>query len=338
MMKLSDFDYNLPKELIAQHPLKERDSSKMLVLHKKTGAIEHKVFYNLPEYLSKNDLVVLNDTKVFKARLLGKRKGFTGKIELLILKQTEKNIFECLVKPAKRFKPGTKLEFGNNGKIRASVVNFERGLCFIEFDNNSLKDLDGAALTPLPPYIKRLPSPEDEARYQTIYARAPGAIAAPTAGLHFTHSVIDSIKGAGADTAHITLHVGYGTFQSVKNDDITKHKMHSEYFEIPQAAAEKINKAKQANSRILAVGTTSCRTLESAAALRRTKGETDLFIYPGYSFKMTDMLLTNFHLPKTTLIMLVSAFGGYDFVVRAYKEAIEKGYRFYSYGDCMLIL
>ena len=337
MIKLSDFDYMLPKELIAQFPLKQRDESRMLILDRKTGKTEHGHFYNLSDYLNKYDAVVLNDTKVFKARLIGNRKGYSGRIELLLLRKDKAGIFECLAMPAKKMPAGTRLEF-DDGRLKAQVVDAKDEIRFVKFNNGNLSHFDKIGFVPLPPYIKRSPQPEDETQYQTIYAKRPGAVAAPTAGLHFTDSVMDKIKKKGVKTVYITLHVGYGTFRPVDTDNIKDHKMHSEHFEISEKSADEINKTKQNNGKILAVGTTVCRTLESATVLNAEKGETDLFIYPGYRFKMTDMVLTNFHLPRTTLLMLVCAFGGYDNVMKAYREAIEQKYRFYSYGDCMLII
>ncbi|UCH11891.1 MAG: tRNA preQ1(34) S-adenosylmethionine ribosyltransferase-isomerase QueA [Candidatus Omnitrophota bacterium] len=343
-MKLSDFDYTLPKGLIAQYPLRQRDESRMLVLDKENGKIEHCHFYDLADYLSKPDAMVFNDTKVFKARLTGKRTGYTGKIELLLLREGNSGVFECLAKPARKLVIGTELEFGNGG-LTASVVDRKDEMCFVKFSNNNLYSVfNKIGLLPLPPYIKRKPQPEDEIRYQTVYAKRLGAVAAPTAGLHFTTSVIDRIKNKGAGIIYLTLHVGYDTFRPVKVDNIKQHKMNKEYFQITKKSVDEINKTKQNKGRVLAVGTTTCRALESASILRDTryeirdtKAETDLFIYPGYRFKIIDMLLTNFHLPKTTLLMLTCAFGGHDNVMKAYQEAVEKKYRFYSYGDCMLI-
>ena len=343
-MKLSDFDYTLPKGLIAQYPLRQRDESRMLVFDRENGKIEHCHFYDLADYLSKPDAVVFNDTKVFKARLIGKRTGYIGRIELLLLREGKSGVFECLAKPARKLVIGTELEFGN-GRLTASVVDRKDVMCFVKFSNNNLYSVfNKIGLLPLPPYIKRKPQPEDEIRYQTIYAKRLGAVAAPTAGLHFTTSIMDKIRQKGIKVAYVTLHVGYGTFKPVNVSDIKKYKMYSEYFKIPEQSADIINKTRNDNGRILAVGTTVCRALESASILRDTryeirdtKAETNLFIYPGYHFKTIDMLLTNFHLPKTTLLMLTCAFGGHDNVMKAYQEAIEKKYRFYSYGDCMLV-
>ncbi len=344
-MKLSDFDYTLPKELIAQYPSRQRDKSRMLVLDRENGKIEHCHFYDLADYLSKPDAVVFNDTKVFKARLIGKRTGYTGKIELLLLREGKSGVFECLAKPARKLAIGTELEFGN-GRLTASVVDRKDEMHFVKFSNNNLYSVfNKIGLLPLPPYIKRKPRPEDEIRYQTIYAKRLGAVAAPTAGLHFTTSIMDKIRQKGIKVAYVTLHVGYGTFKPVNVSDIKKYKMDSEYFKIPEQSADIINKTRKDNGRVLAVGTTVCRTLESAANLQLAtynlqlaNGATDLFIYPDYRFKVIDMLLTNFHLPRTTLLMLACAFGGHDNVMKAYQEAINRRYRFYSYGDCMLIV
>ncbi|MBN1405278.1 MAG: tRNA preQ1(34) S-adenosylmethionine ribosyltransferase-isomerase QueA [Candidatus Omnitrophica bacterium] len=343
-MKLSDFDYKLPKELIAQYPLKDRCASRMLVLNKSNGIIEHRHFYDLPKYLDKGDAVVLNDTKVFKARLVGKRKGFPGKIELLILKETEKGIFECLAKPSKRFKSGTGLEFGDGLEAEVVAVKDETRLVKFNTQGNMYAIFEKIGQMPLPPYIKRPTGTEDDLTYQTVYAKKPGAVAAPTAGLHFTDSLLNKLKESDVNINYITLHVGYGTFRPIDCENIKEHKMHSEYYEISDDAARAINNAKASGAKILSVGTTACRALESAAQstidhrLSAIKDETDIFIYSGYNFKITDMLLTNFHLPKTTLFMLVCAFAGYDNAMRAYREAVEQKYRFYSYGDCMLCL
>ncbi|MFH0731827.1 MAG: tRNA preQ1(34) S-adenosylmethionine ribosyltransferase-isomerase QueA [Candidatus Omnitrophota bacterium] len=346
-MKLSDFDYTLPQELIAQYPAQKRDSSRMLVLDKNSGKIQHRNFTDLPDYLNKNDAIVFNDTKVFKARLIGNRQGFSGRIELLLLRENPAGTFECLAKPAKKLSKGTVIEFADS-KLTATIVGAESETRYVSFQTNGAsldKCIEKIGIMPLPPYIKRQPVLDDEKRYQTIYAKNSGAAAAPTAGLHFTDTIIKKITAKGAKTVYITLHVGYATFKPVTADAVEAHKMHSEYFKISKNAASAINKAGQNNGKVLAVGTTVCRALESAAgvlnaqySILTTQNETKLFIYPGYNFKITDMLLTNFHLPKTTLLMLVSAFGGYDNIMRAYQEAIEQKYRFYSYGDCMLIV
>jgi len=341
-MKLSDFDYNLSRELIAQHPLAQRDTSRLMALDKKSGRIEHHNFNELPSFLEEGDLVVLNNTKVFNARLFGKREGFDGKIEILLTDRLEENLYSCLCRPLRRFKEGTKLIFGNK-RLEAEVIGGEDEFRTIRFhaEGDLYNILEEIGEVPLPPYIKRAPEAKDEERYQTVYADKIGAIAAPTAGLHFTEDLIDRLKVKGVTIAYITLHVGYATFKAVKEDDITKHKMHKEYFSISKEAADKIENAKVRGGRIFAVGTTVCRTLESAATKGRIgamDSATDLFIYPGFDFKVTDCLVTNFHLPRTTLLMLVSAFAGKDNITNAYNEAVKGDYRFYSYGDAMLVL
>lgn len=341
-MKLSGFNYNLPRQLIAQYPLPERDSSKLMLLNKRDSRIEHRRFSELILYLKKGDLLILNNTKVFNARLFGKREGFDGKIEILLTDKLEENLYACLCRPLRRFKEGTRLIFGD-GRLKAEIVGSEDELRLIRFyANGSLyKILEEIGEVPLPPYIKRIPEKEDKDRYQTVYADNIGAIAAPTAGLHFTEGFIDRLKARGIAIAFITLHVGYATFKAVKEEDISEHKMHKEYFSISGEAAEKINNAKANGNKIVAVGTTVCRALESAAMggkLKAITGATELFIYPGFKFKVTDSLVTNFHLPRTTLLMLVSAFAGRDNIMRAYSEAIKEHYRFYSYGDAMLIV
>jgi S-adenosylmethionine:tRNA ribosyltransferase-isomerase len=291
-------------------------------------------------FLRKNDTLVLNDTKVFKARLFGKREGFEGKIEVLLTDKIEDNLYAALCSPSRRFKEGTRILFGE-GRLNAEVVAGDDNFRLLRFDSkngNLHKLLDEIGEVPLPPYVKRSPDASDEERYQTIYAKNRGAIAAPTAGLHFTEKLINGITASGVDIAYITLHVGYATFKPVKEEDITKHKMHRESYEIPKEASDVIDRTRNRGGRLVCVGTTSCRALESFAVLQTTISSTALFIYPGYKFKMTDALLTNFHLPRTTLLMLVSAFAGRDNIMRAYNEAIDKRYRFFSYGDAMLIV
>ena len=352
-MKLSDFNYNLPNELIAQFPTKERDNSRLLLLCRESSEIKHYMFNQLCSLLNKGDLLVLNDTKVLNARLVGKRLGFQGKIEILLVEKIKDNIYTCLAKPACRFKDGTKLIFGD-GSLEAEVLssegNFKR-ICF-NIDGDLSAVLDEVGQIPLPPYIKREPVKQDKQRYQTVYAKNKGAIAAPTAGLHFTKNLLLGIRARGIEIAYITLHVGYATFKPVTEDEILRHKMHKEYFEISKSTADKISNTKERGRRVVAVGTTTCRALESAAGNSQidlpdrgkllgtgvTKGWTELFICPGYNFKVVDGLLTNFHFPRTTLLMLVSALCGKDNLIRAYNEAIEKRYRFYSYGDAMLII
>jgi S-adenosylmethionine:tRNA ribosyltransferase-isomerase len=345
-MKLSDFDYKLPPGLIAQYPCEERDESRLLLLHRDTGKIEHLIFKDIPSLLSEDDLIVLNDTKVFKARIIGKRRGFEGKIEILIAHKLKDNIYNVLARPSRKLSPGTEIIFADK-RLSAEVLGKDGDYTQLCFNvNGSLYGLlDEIGNVPLPPYIKRDTEKWDESRYQTVYARNPGAIAAPTAGLHFTEDIISSIKAKNIGLAYLTLHVGYGTFKPVIEEDIRKHNMHEEYYEINDDTAVLAGKAKTTGKNIVAVGTTVCRALESASfkqgtkhEIRNTKSSTGLFIYPGYKFKMVDTLLTNFHLPKTTLLMLVSAFAGRENIMRAYKEAIRRKYRFFSYGDAMLII
>lgn len=358
-MKLSDFNYNLPKELIAQYPSKKRDESRLLVLRKDTGKIEHRIFKDIVEYFHKGDLLVLNDTKVVPVRLFG-RKETGGRVEALILEarsselEARRKEHEVLLKPARGCNIGSKLVFGN-GEIKAEVARIENGRRFLRFECNGKfeKLIERLGAMPLPPYIKRSPEDIDKRRYQTIYADKKGAIAAPTAGLHFTKDILSRISKKGVDVEYITLHVGYGTFRPVKSSDITKHQMEKEYFE---AKREVVTKLESRKGRTVAVGTTTCRVLEALGAssfrpkasggsrirpyklMNTTNGWTDLFIYPPYRFKAVDALLTNFHLPMTTLLMLVSAFCGREILLKAYQEAVRKKYRFYSYGDAMLIL
>lgn len=330
MLKLSDFYYNLPRELIAQYPLKERDDCRLLVIGRKNKSIEHRVFKDIGDYLDKGDLLVLNDTKVLPCRLFGRRKS-GGKIEVLLLKQKESLDFEAMLKPS-RLKLGEKIIFDNGcvtGEVKAkNEIRFEAK------DRDSVYKL---GVMPLPPYIKRKPELADSINYQTVYAREEGAVAAPTAGLHFTEDLIGKLQAQGINLTYLTLHVGLGTFKPVKSEDITKHKMEPEYFRITESSIKEIEDARKTKNRIIAVGTTSLRVLETYASGRQ-EGYTDLFIYPGYKFRLTDCLLTNFHLPKTTLFMLVCAFLGESLAKNAYQEAIDKGYRFYSYGDAMLIV
>ncbi|MFC1675008.1 tRNA preQ1(34) S-adenosylmethionine ribosyltransferase-isomerase QueA [Candidatus Omnitrophota bacterium] len=329
-MRLSDFDYSLPKELIAQYPLTERDQARMLVVEKKSGRITHRVFKDIADYLNKDDLLVINDTKVLSCRLKGKRSS-GGKVEVLLLKRKQGLKFSALIKPA-RLRINEKILF-NGGKVSGTLS--ARGE--ITFKAKDQDAVYGLGAMPLPPYIKRDSEELDDIYYQTVYARNTGAIAAPTAGLHFTKESLQDLMSKGVELANITLHVGYGTFKPVKVDEITAHKMEPESFEVSREAQELIEAARKRSSRVFAVGTTSVRALESCAR-GRSEGETDLFIYPGFEFKLTDCLLTNFHLPRTTLFMLVCAFAGEELIKRAYQEAIDKKYRFYSYGDAMLII
>ncbi len=340
-MKTSDFYYDLPKELIAQTPLEPRDSSRLLVLDREKQTLEHKHFYDIIDYLNEGDLLVANDSRVLPARIYGIKDETGAKVEFLLLKQVANNRWETLCKPGKKARVGTKFSFGN-GILRATVVDVKNdGNRIVDFDceENFFTTLDKIGQMPLPPYITA--ELKDKERYQTVYSHELGSAAAPTAGLHFTTELMDRIKAKGVKIAYVTLHVGLGTFRPVKVDDVTKHKMHSEHYEVPEETAKLINETKKNGGRVIAVGTTSCRTLESVAAMYREikpcEGFTDIFIYPGFEFKVLDGLITNFHLPESTLIMLVSAFAGYDFIMNAYKEAVKEKYRFFSFGDAMFI-
>lgn len=340
-MKRQDFYYELPEELIAQDPLEDRSSSRLLVLDKETGAFSHHVFKEITEYLHEGDCLVINDTKVIPARLIGSKVETNAKIEVLLLKRKENNVWETLVKPGKKAKVGAKISFGD-GLLMGEVIDVvEEGNRLIKFDFDGIFEeiLDQLGQMPLPPYITH--QLEDKNRYQTVYATHTGSAAAPTAGLHFTPELLEEIKAKGVDIARVTLHVGLGTFRPVKVDEITEHHMHSEFFMIDEEAAEKINRAKETGHRVICVGTTSCRTVESAADenghLEAKSGWTQIFIYPGYKFKVLDCLITNFHLPESTLIMLVSALAGWEHVLAAYEEAVKERYRFFSFGDAMFI-
>ena len=340
-MKTSDFYYDLPKELIAQTPLEPRDSSRLLVLDREKQTLEHKHFYDIIDYLNEGDLLVANDSRVLPARIYGIKDETGAKVEFLLLKQVANNRWETLCKPGKKAKVGTKFSFGN-GILRATVVEVkDDGNRIVDFDceENFFTTLDKIGQMPLPPYITA--ELKDKERYQTVYSHELGSAAAPTAGLHFTTELMDRIKAKGVKIAYVTLHVGLGTFRPVKVDDVTKHKMHSEHYEVPEETAKLINETKKNGGRVIAVGTTSCRTLESVAKeygkVVPCEGWTDIFIYPGFEFKVLDGLITNFHLPESTLIMLVSAFAGYDFIMNAYKEAVKEKYRFFSFGDAMFI-
>ncbi len=341
-MKTSDFYYDLPHELIAQTPLKERQKSKMMVVNRKTGKYEHKIFENIVDYISKDDTIVLNDTKVMPARLFGHRESKEEAIEVLLLKQTEGNRWQTLVKPGKKAKIGETIIFDEK-LLRAKVVDIlEDGQRVVEFYYDGIFNeiLDKLGMMPLPPYITE--KLEDKDRYQTVYSKNLGSAAAPTAGLHFTKEVLKKLEDKGVNIVYVTLHVGIGTFRPVKVDDVTNHKMHSEYFVITKEACDVINNTKKRGNRVFCVGTTSCRVLESATdengIVHEMAKETDIFIYPGYKFKMVDALLTNFHLPESTLIMLVSAFATKDLVFKCYNDAVKEKYRFFSFGDCMLII
>lgn len=340
-MKTSDFYFDLPQELIAQDPLEDRSSSRLLVLNKDTGAIEHHIFKEITDYLNPGDCLVINDTKVIPARLYGNKIGTDAKIELLLLKRKENDIWETLVKPGKKAKPGSKISFGG-GLLTGEVLDVvEEGNRLIRFTYNGIFEeiLDVLGQMPLPPYITH--QLKDKNRYQTVYAKHDGSAAAPTAGLHFTPELLAILKEKGVKIAHVTLHVGLGTFRPVKVEDVTQHHMHSEFYSIEESQAKLINDTKAAGGRIISVGTTSCRTLESASGengiVKARSGWTDIFIYPGYRFKVLDCLITNFHLPESTLLMLVSALAGKEHILNAYETAVQERYRFFSFGDAMLI-
>lgn len=346
-MLVNEFDYNLPEELIAQMPSSSRELSKMLVMNKISGEIEHKNFFDITNYLTSNDILILNNTKVIPARLLGQKKDTGAKIEVFLLKNTQDKLWECLIKPAKRVKDGTIIEFSD--QLQAQVIgrlDNAKILVNLIYEGDFYKVLDSVGMTPLPPYIQRQMSDDeikklDDSRYQTIYAKTPGSVAAPTAGLHFTDEILQSLKNKGVEVGFVTLNVGLGTFRPVKCENILEHKMDSESFEIPQSTADLIKKAKAEGKNIIAVGTTTVRTLETAFAkhgsITACYDSSELFIYPGYEFKVVNKLITNFHLPKSTLLMLISALSTRENVFNAYEKAIEQKYRFYSYGDCMFI-
>ena len=340
-MNVKDYDYDLPEELIAQDPLEDRSSSRLMVLDRQTGDVEHRHFTDILEYLHPGDCLVINNTKVIPARLFGVKEDTQAKIEVLLLNRKENDIWETLVKPGKKAKPGTKLVFGD-GLLTAEVVDVvEEGNRLIQFHYDGIFEeiLDQLGQMPLPPYITH--QLKDKNRYQTVYAKYDGSAAAPTAGLHFTKELLQKVKDMGVDIAEVTLHVGLGTFRPVKVENVLDHHMHSEFYMVSQEAADKINRAKESGHRVIAVGTTSTRTLEAAAdengRLHETSGWTEIFIYPGYQFKVIDALITNFHLPQSTLVMLVSALAGREHVLHAYEIAVKERYRFFSFGDAMLI-
>ena len=340
-MKTSDFYYELPQELIAQDPLEDRSSSRLMVLNKNNGRVAHKRFSDITQYLRKGDCLVLNNTKVIPARLLGVKEDTGAAVEVFLLKRLDANTWETLVKPGKKLKPGARVVFGD-GLLRCEikdVVQEGNRIVSFEFDGIWEEVLDKLGEMPLPPYITH--KLQDKNRYQTVYAKFEGSAAAPTAGLHFTKELLKQIEDMGVDIAYVTLHVGLGTFRPVKVDDVTDHHMHSEYYIVDQDAADKINRAKAKGNRVICVGTTSCRTIESAADenghINPMEGDTSIFIYPGYKFKLLDCLITNFHLPESTLIMLVSALAGKENVLNAYEEAVNERYRFFSFGDAMFI-
>ena len=340
-MDVKDFYYDLPQELIAQDPLEDRSSSKLLVLDKETGEVEHRIFRDILSYLKPGDCLVINDTKVIPARLIGSKEGTDARIELLLLKRRENDIWETLVKPGKKAKPGTVIHFGD-GLLKGTILDVvEEGNRLIQFSYEGIFEeiLDQLGQMPLPPYITH--QLQDKNRYQTVYAEHEGSAAAPTAGLHFTKELLKEIEEMGVKIAHVTLHVGLGTFRPVKVDNVLDHHMHSEFYMVEEEAAKVVNDTKKNGGRVICVGTTSCRTLESATGedgiLKAGSGWTEIFIYPGYKFKILDCLITNFHLPESTLVMLVSALAGREHVLAAYKEAIERRYRFFSFGDAMFI-
>ncbi len=340
-LQTKDYYFDLPQEQIAQDPLEDRSSSRLLVLDKETGAREHHIFKDIKSYLKPGDCLVLNNTKVIPARLIGEKEGTGAKVEILLLKRKENDIWETLVKPGKKARPGAKIIFGG-GLLSCEILSIEEeGNRLIQFSYDGIFEeiLDQLGQMPLPPYITH--QLQDKNRYQTVYAKYEGSAAAPTAGLHFTKELLKEIEEMGVRLAYVTLHVGLGTFRPVKVDNVKEHHMHSEFYQVDAQAAEKINQTKKEGGRIICVGTTSCRTIESAAeedgTMKPCSGETDIFIYPGYKFKVLDCLITNFHLPESTLLMLVSALAGREYVLEAYKEAVDMGYRFFSFGDAMFI-
>ena len=341
-MKRSEFYYDLPENLIAQDPLEQRDHSRLMILNKKTGDIEHRHFYDIVDFLNEGDVLVLNDSKVMPARLYGVKEGTLGKFEMLLLEQKGQNRWEVLVRPGKKAKIGARFVFGD-GLLVATIRDIvEEGNRIVEFEyeGNFFDILDKIGEMPLPHYITH--QLKDKDRYQTVYAKELGSSAAPTAGLHFTPELLQKVKDKGVKVEFVTLHVGLGTFRPVKEEEITDHKMHTEHYQMSQETADAINEAKARGNRVIAVGTTSCRTLESVAqkegCIRASEGYTDIFIYPGYQFKALDCLITNFHLPESTLIMLVSALAGYEHTMHAYQVAVQEQYRFYSFGDAMMII
>ncbi len=342
-MKKSDFYYDLPEKLIAQHPIEPRNSSRMMAVNRTTGACEHLHFYDLERLLKPGDVLVLNDSRVLPARLYGEKEGTGSFVEFLLLSQRGDKVWEIICRPGKKCKPGARFSFGG-GRLRAEILEvLEDGNRIVRFacEGNFYTALEDVGQMPLPPYIRE--KLEDKERYQTVYSRELGSAAAPTAGLHFTKDMLAQLEAKGVSIAYVTLHVGLGTFRPVKEDDILKHHMHTEHFMLPKETADLINAAKAKGNRVIAVGTTSCRTLESAAqrcgdTLTACEGDTDIFIYPGYAFRVIDGLITNFHLPESTLIMLVSAFMGYENTMKAYQIAVAEEYRFFSFGDAMVIL
>ncbi|WP_029520589.1 tRNA preQ1(34) S-adenosylmethionine ribosyltransferase-isomerase QueA [Persephonella sp. IF05-L8] len=336
-MKLSEFDYHLPQELIAKYPVEPRDSCRLMVLDRRNQKIEHRIFRDIVDYLKEGDLLVLNDTKVIPARLIG-RKATGAKIEVLLLRPYTDNEWEVLIKNIKRLKPGQEVIFGEDFKA-VLLEKYQEGKARVKLIGNNIKGLiNKYGHIPLPPYIEREDEEKDKEAYQTVFARKEGAVASPTAGLHFTEELLKKLEEKGIKKAFCTLHVGLGTFRPIQTEDITKHKMHEEYYQIPEETLQAIRETKERGKKVIAVGTTVVRTLETYAQTGKKEGFSDIFIYPPYQFKMVDALITNFHLPKSTLILLVSAFAGKDFIFKAYNEAIKQKYRFFSYGDAMLIL
>ena len=341
-MKTSDFFYELPEELIAQDPLEDRTASRLLVLDRKTDKLEHKIFSDVIDYLSPGDCLIINNTRVIPARLIGEKEDTGGKVEILLLKRRENDIWESLVKPGKKLRPGARVTFGD-GRLKAEILEIaEEGNRLVKFYYEGIFEeiLDSLGEMPLPPYITH--KLEDKEMYQTVYAKFDGSAAAPTAGLHFTNELLEKIRQKGIKIASITLHVGLGTFRPVKVEDVNNHHMHTEWYEVNKEAAEVINETKKNGGRVICVGTTSCRTIESVAdengLMSAKTGETDIFIYPGYKFKVMDGLITNFHLPESTLVMLVSAFAGKERVLSAYETAVKERYRFFSFGDAMILI
>ena len=341
-MNVSEFDYELPEELIAQHPYEKRDEARLMILNRENSTIEHKVFKDIIDYFNPGDCLVINNTKVLPARLYGEKELTGAKVEFLLLNRIENDIWEVMVRPGRKLQPGTSVTFGN-GKLKATILkNLDDGNRIVNFEYKGIFNelLDEIGLMPLPPYIKEKLEKNDS--YQTVYAKYVGSSAAPTAGLHFTNELLEKLKQKGVVIANVTLHVGIGTFRPVKVDKVEEHKMHSEHFYIKQEDAEKINTAKKMGKRVIACGTTSCRVLETVANnegyVQEVEKDTSIFIYPGYKFKCIDALITNFHLPKSTLVMLVSALAGKDFILEAYKEAVKEKYKFFSFGDAMMII
>jgi S-adenosylmethionine:tRNA ribosyltransferase-isomerase len=343
-MKISEYDFKLPQEFIAQYPSEKRDQSKLMVLHRRSGRIEHKVFYQIIDYLKKGDGLVINQTRIFPARLFGKLENKDSKIEILLLKKIEDDLWEILVKPGRKAKIGQKIVFDQN-KLKCEILDKSpAGGRVVKFfyDGDFFDAIDQIGVIPLPPYIKRKPEKVDKKRYQTVYAKEIGAVAGPTAGFHFTEELLKRIEEKGIILIPLVLHVGLGTFRPIKVDDPGQHRMEAEYYKIDKSSAEKIKQVKENNGRIFAVGTSVVRTLETITGKDKTlelsEGWTDIFIYPPYEFKSVDAILTNFHLPKSTLLLLVSAFATKELIFKAYQEAMEKGYKFYSYGDAMLLI